>query len=209
MVEQNVNEELAELVGIMFGDGCLSVAAKKHLIYISGHKVDDLQYHTITTKSLFKNVFNKEVFISFRKDENALFIRFSDKLIFDRFTSLGLPVGRKYGALKLPAFCEETQLFFAFLRGLFDTDGCVVLSKQHRQDPYYPRLEITSKSESFMKEILTKLRKLDFYGSVSDKGGSYRLELPGHINLDLWVKQIGFHNPKHGNKAEKIKSKTL
>ncbi|MBR9699445.1 hypothetical protein GOV09_03260, partial [Candidatus Woesearchaeota archaeon] len=94
-------------------------------------------------------------------------------------------------------------------RGLFDTDGCVVLSRQHRENPYYPRLEIASKSRTFLVGIIQRLRGLGFYGSVSRKAIHFRLEIPGFTNLDLWMKLIGMNNPKHLVKVQNIYSKRL
>jgi len=197
------DENLAELTGIMFGDGCLSQTGGKYIVYISGHKIDDFEYHSKITKILFKRLFNKNIIIKFRNSENTLFIRFSDKEIFYRFKFIGMPVGRKYQNLTLPSMCEREMLFAAFMRGLFDTDGCIIFSKQHKEISYYPRIEISSESKSFLLEILERLRRKGFYGSVSNKGRGYRLELPGFKNLDSWLKMIGSHNPKHIMKIHK------
>lgn len=205
-MEKVKNKELAELLGIMIGDGCLSRSGGKYLIYISGHKIDDLKYHQSITKHLFKKVFNKIVDIKFKSKEETLFIRFSDKSIFQKFKSFGIPVGKKYLDLNIPTLVKEEKLFVHFLRGLFDTDGCIVLSKQHREIPYYPRIEITSKTEIFLIRILKRLRKFNFYGSVSNKGGGYRLEIPGFKNLDLWLNIVGSSNPKHKKKFMYIKN---
>ena len=197
-----LTNELAELLGIMYGDGCLSTAGNSYLVYLSGHKYDYFEYHTKITKKLFFEVFNKEVKIGLRKDENTLFIRFSDKTIFNVFNRLGLMIGFKRDLLRLPIKLNSADLRFAFIRGLADTDGCIIFSKQHRRQHYYPRIEITNKSEKFLKEILHFLKLHEFYGSVSNKGVGYRLEVPGFKNLHRWLKFIGFNNPKHIKKIE-------
>jgi intein/homing endonuclease len=204
-----LNQKLAELVGIMFGDGCLSRSGGKYIVYISGHKFDDFEYHSKTTKKLFKSLFNKEIRIGFRKDENTLFIRFSDKSIFEKFHSFGLPIGLKYSNLDIPKEFLSDSLFFSFIRGLFDTDGCLVFSKQHKHIPYYPRIEISSKSQTFLLKIFETLKEYGFYGSVSKKGNHFRLEIPGFKNFSLWLDLIGSNNPKHVNKFKKVNPKSL
>lgn len=191
-----MNEKLAELLGLMAGDGCLSRYARCRMIYICGHKTDDIEYHNTVTKVLFREIFNKEIKIEEKKKQHAIFIRFSDKKIFNELSKF-LPVGRKYESLKVPAeIMSSKNNFFAFVRGLADTDGCIVFSKQHRTYGYYPRIEITSKSKPFLLTILSKLKSCDFYGSVSHKGKeNYRLELPGTKNLERWLNNIGFNNP--------------
>jgi len=198
-----ITNELAELTGIMYGDGCLSTSGSKYLIYISGHKSDDLEYHKNITKNLFLKVFNKEVKIEFRKKENTLFIRFSNKTIFNFFSELEMPIGKKHNKLKLPVQIKNSDtLILSFIRGLADTDGSIIFSKQHRKKHYYPRIEITNKSEKFLIEILSFLKKKGFYGSVSNKGNGYRLEIPGFENLYRWLELINFSNFKHLSKIE-------
>ena len=48
-----MTNELAELAGIMCGDGCPSSCNGAYVIYISGHKIDDREYHEVTIKNLF------------------------------------------------------------------------------------------------------------------------------------------------------------
>ena len=198
-----ITKEFAELIGIMYGDGCLSSYKKKYIIYICGHKQDDRDYHEKTTKRLFLHIFGKEVRIQERKKENALFIRFSDKKIFSILNSIGIPIGKKYDYLKVPnCIVNNSNFAVCFVRGLADTDGSIIFSKQHRDTHYYPRIEIASKSKTFLEEVLLILTSNGFYGSVSKKGIHYRLEIPGFKNLQRWLNLIGFNNPKHINKIE-------
>ena len=198
-----MTKELAELTGIMCGDGCLSSKSQKYVVYISGHKYLDFDYHNKCTRALFLRVFGKNIKINHRSDENTLFIRFSDEKVFNVLNSVGLPIGKKYDNLKVPTWINKNPDFaVSFVRGLTDTDGCVVFSKQHRSIGYYPRIEIASKSISFLEEVFSILVSNGFYGSVSKKGPHYRLEIPGFKNLDRWLKLIGFNNPKHIRKIE-------
>ena len=158
-MELRLNEDFAEFLGIMFGDGCLSRTAGKYIVYICGHKEDEYDYHLNTSVQMFKNLFDKEVKIGFKKNENALFIRFSDKKLFLKLKEHGVPVGRKYDSLKIPNHIKESQtLSKRFIRGFFDTDGTIIFSKQHREKPYYPRLELPSKSRTILEELLNILR---------------------------------------------------
>src|SRR3989344_6460424 len=132
-----MTKEFAELIGIMYGDGCLSSRHNKNVVYISGHKHLDFDYHNKTTRNLFLNVCGKNTTIKERKDENTLFIKFSDKSIFDNFRTIGMPVGKKENKLSIPSKIKDNPyLTCYFLRGLADTDGCVVFSKQHKKYRY-------------------------------------------------------------------------
>ena len=197
------NSSLAELYGIMAGDGCLSNtgagfnSGKKYWIYICGHKVDDRSHYDYI-KSLFKEVFNKETNIGERKKENAIFIRFSDKKIFHDFVNLGFPVGKKYSKLGIPSWITENNInLVPFLRGLFDTDGSFVLSKQHKEKPYYPRIEVCTKSEYLAKQTKEALDKLGIGCSLNKKLAYFRLEVAGRSSCDKWMNIIGTKNKKH------------
>ncbi len=121
-----------------------------------------------------------------------------------------IPVGIKYEKIKVSKFVENRKLFCRFISGLFATDGCIVFSKQHRAVPYYPRIELSSKSKNFLLDMLCRLKELGFNGSVSHKGSNnYRLELAGFKNFQKWHEEIGFSNIKHYNKAEKALTKSI
>ena len=199
-----MNEKFAELLEIMFGDGCLSKYSNCYIVYISGHKADDLDYHSTTICGLFKDVFNKKTHVNIRNDEQTLITRFSDKEIFAKISSY-MPIGKKYDKLKVPSeILNDRKYFFAFMRGFVDTDGTIIFSKQHKNHPYYPRIEIASISKSLLCTLLSELEKYGFYGSVSRKTEkSCRLEMPGQKNLRKWFELIGFNNSKN---IRKIKS---
>ncbi len=185
---------------MMCGDGCLSKSKTqvKYYIYCSGNSLKDTDYFERYVPGLFYKVFGKIISSHKRKDENTIFIKFSDKVIFEKFQKLELPVGKKYSLLKIPSFASKTagrQL--AFIRGLFDTDGCVILSKQHRKKPYYPRIEIKSKSHAFLNESLRLLKSHGFTGSISRNGENYRMEIAGFKNLKLWRSLVSSSNKRN------------
>ena len=110
-----VNKEVAELMGIMLGDGCLSRSCNSYTVYIYGHKYDDFQYHNNITKKLFLKLFNKKVSIGFKKNENTLYIRFRDKEIFNTLNFLGVPIGNKYSRLKIPEILVKMSYYLYLL----------------------------------------------------------------------------------------------
>ena len=198
-----LNKKYAELLGIMAGDGCLSKTARnKCYVYISSNSETDVE-HMIYVQSLFKDLFNRETTLHKRKDENTIVLKFIDKKIFYEL-SKHCPIGKKYDKLQIPDSIKGSKTFMTwFIRGLFDTDGNVTLSKQHRTVHYYPRIEIRGITKQFLTDVLNYLRNLGFYGSLS-KGycNSYRLEVPGFKNLVRWCNMIGSSNPKQIRKIK-------
>jgi len=197
-----MNELLAEYLGIITGDGCLSLSTpsakgtgNKYYIFICGHSIDDLDF-LYQVKDMTKELFDKDVNIINKSKENCSFIKFSNKNIF-YYLSNYLPIGKKYYSIRIPdEILESDKLFCAFLRGYFDTDGTIVFVRTN-----YPRLEIKSKSFILLNQVISKLRKLGFYGSVSKCAECFRLELAGHKNLKRWLNLIGFRNKKHLKKV--------
>lgn len=207
-----MNVELAELLGMMCGDGCLSKTAKgKHFVYCSGNRLKDKDYFGKYVPGLFHEVFGKIVVAHEREKPKVIYIKFSDKAIFSFLHELELPIGSKYELLKIPQKVLEKQEYKrAFIRGLFDTDGCVVFSKQHRKIPYYPRIEITSKSQLFLRSVFDILLQDGFFGSLSNKGKIYsRLEIPGFKNIVLWRSLINSSNERNISKLEQANKSYL
>ena len=207
-----MDENYTEFLGIMYGDGCLSSTHppssrwRSYIVYVSSCFSTDLE-HLNHISYLFSEIFNKDTKIRKRNDSDVAVISFNDKKIFDEIESIGFPVGKKYGSMKVPERIKKNpKLFSSFIRGVFDTDGCVVVSRQHRKERYYPRIEITSKSRSFLEEMFGFLISNGFYGSISDKSGCWRLEIPGFKNTRRWIKLIGSSNPKHINKLKRFRN---
>jgi hypothetical protein len=205
---------MAEFCGIMAGDGCLSNTGKginsgnKYWIYICGHRFDDKE-HYFYIKKIIKQLFKKEVSIKERVKENVNVIRFSDKKIFNIIKSLGIPIGEKYEKLHMPYWITKNKdNTILFLRGLFDTDGSFVLSKQHKIIPYYPRIEISTKSKRLAKQVKENLNKIKIGCSLNKKRQYFRLEVAGKERCKLWMDIIGTKNKKHFIKYKNsIKSK--
>ncbi|RLG69485.1 MAG: hypothetical protein DRO07_02275 [Candidatus Iainarchaeum archaeon] len=71
---------------------------------------------------------------------------------------IGFPIGRKKNKLRVPSFIfKNKELSKAYIRGLFDTDGSIF--RHHR---FSAKIEITSHSQKFRKDIIRLLIRLGF-----------------------------------------------
>lgn len=196
-----MNQEFAELLGIMAGDGCLSRSSTYTVVYISGHKEDDKEYHIQFLVPLFKKLFDKEVKACERRDENTRFIRTYDPVIFDSVSKY-FPVGEKSDLLSIPIEIQQNSSFMnAFVRGLFDTDGCVFLDRRSIYSRPYPRIVLEIISQKLFKQVSSYL-ETQFKISAktrlrSGKSPVYVIELYGFSQLRKWLSTIGFSNRKH------------
>lgn len=216
VLPSEVTEDLAYLCGILAGDGYLAPEEdKKHKynLICCGHPVDEKEFYIQIICPLFYKLFNINPKLKSCSD-GTIRIHFGSKAIHSLLTQvIGLPKGKKYLSLKIPdVFLSDKKFTISFIRGVFDTDGCISFKKRGRDYPYYPVICLSQKSRKFVEEISEVLKSLGFRFSkpyhykVKDerfkKGYSIinRIELLGEYNLSLWMQTIGFFSPKHLSK---------
>ncbi len=203
--------EIAEMCGIVAGDGHLSryISKKRtsYMLVIAGHKQDDKEYFQIL-KELFQKSEVKLVDYEAKWGELRSYSKHT--LIF--FEGLGIPVGRKSDIVRMPEWIKnDIILSCAFLRGVADTDFSLVF-KSRKIKQSYPRITADLKSKNMVDDICNTLSKIgiNFAGPYLRNRKrndspciTYELDINGHKNFELWMKHIGFRNPKH---LKKIKS---
>lgn len=192
-----LNKDLAELCGIIIGDGNLHKIS--NLITIVG-SLDDKSYYENRVIPLFETIFNKKPFIKRRKDRNSYYLMIEVKNIMDfLIQKIGMARGPKLDA-KIPKFIFDNKTFMiSFLRGLFDTDGNLNFSKQNKKRAYYPRVRLCGKSYPMIEQIQVLLDELGFrYCNWKDKRSNLLwYELSGKAMLEKWMRIINPRNPIH------------
>jgi intein/homing endonuclease len=194
----NINQEIAELIGAILGDG--HIHKKNNLITITG-SIEDLEYYQNRIKKLFVNLFNKEPTIRRRNDRNAYYLMIYSKEIVDFLTkNIGLNRGAKDNAKVPEIILSQTKLIPHFLRGLFDTDGCIKFSKQTSNKNYYPRVQIALKKSPIAYQLKSLFDGLDFnYGMWEENrfNGIVFYQISGNKNIERWFKEISPKNQVH------------
>jgi len=187
------------------GDGCLSYfqayvnGGPKYFVHIAGDSRNDFKFFTHII-SLIHKLFGLNVRMRKRTNFNGIEIGFSSKSLFALLRNLGFPVGKKRH-ITIPGAFLQNHLWPHVVRGIFDTDGCLVFSKQHRNLAYYPRIEITNSSLELIKQLHNLLLGSEFNCSYRWAGKqSWKLEVAGAQNLEKWIRKIGFNNPRHVQK---------
>ena len=148
-----INKDIAYLLGFLCGDGCLGKpqprkrggARFKISICFSGSERGRAQAQHIC--AIFKKFFHYEprVFNKKRKGrKDWLEVEINSAVIYFYFCNLGLPIGRKYGKLRVPSVVFTEILFKKFLRGLIDSDGYI------RKDG---RVMIVQKDINFLDQV--------------------------------------------------------
>ena len=208
----NLTTELAEICGIIAGDGHLSryISPQRthYKVSVFGHKKDDQEYF-LEIKDLFENELGKRPILKNRI--SCIELRLNSKEILHKLERIGISVGNKSGSVHIPKIIQKQHpLSLSFLRGLADTDFSIILKKR-KTKPAYPRITADMKSKGLIYDVCNVLKKvgITYYGPYQRKrlrNGShyttYQIDINGNQNLDLWIKHIGFRNPKHKNKIE-------
>ena len=212
-----ITNELAYLTGILAGDGNIHIRNKrKYAIKCVGHPQDEQDFYYDIIGPIFNKLFGIILKLKYHDKSTTFGFVLNSKEIVNFFIDIGLPSGRKDN-IRIPRKLKVSErLIINFIRGIFDTDGCITFKKRYRKEPYYPVIIFSSKSKKITKEIACYLKRFKFkiveiYDyKVKDKrikrGYTIinRIELNGRKNLELWMKTIGFWSPKHLEKIKKI-----
>jgi stage V sporulation protein R len=185
---QEMTLELAELLGILIGDGSIGVKGQKNNIYVS-IGLDQSSY-VGHVKKLFDVVFGVKSTIY--KKSSGYIVNLCSKAAVEYLDFIGLKKGSTYKNKKIPSIIKESSNEYraAFLKGLFDTDGYAyeVLGFSGYN------LELVSGVQMMLLEmgIQSVWNKEKNGSSQGEQKYIHVLEIFGKPNLDKYKKFIGF-----------------
>ena len=195
------NPNLAELVGILLGDGCINDSYQNRIqITLNSNEVDYGRYIC----KLFNKLFNTMPALKFRKSENAIDIQvFSKDLVRFLIDKVDLVLSPKWGRAKVPRTYLTRNLRKYVLRGYFDTDGSVVITNNNGIP--YPRLEMKICPSPMRDTLIEILKRGGFrFGAYNIENNRTRIQMNGKNQAIKWLSNIGFSNPLHSQKYDKI-----
>jgi len=210
-----IDGDMAELLGIHIGDGCISRNPRYSEYYLGGDITEEKEYHDKWVSVLF----NRKVMIplygkNIRYKEHPKvgiygFHIFDDKIV-NFFNKLGIKSGTKINIEIPKQIMERTQLSKRFLRGLFDTDGTIYFDKNRTaKNPInnVPVIKLGTVSKILAYQVLAMLSKLGLnprmkkpYQGKRDKNKVYTVLIYRRADIDFFIRKIGFKNPKHYTK---------
>lgn len=123
----NKSKELAEIMGIILGDGNIWIRRPYYYLSIVGNEKKDEDYLLNYVMPLVLKVTGKKMNIKRHKTNNELFIYLGSKDLVYSLIKYGLKSGDKIkNNVGIPNWIYEKKEYVrACIRGLFDTDGCV------------------------------------------------------------------------------------
>ncbi len=208
--EYILNNDMAELIGVIIGDGCIcknskNIKSKSYKIFISGNPIEDKIYKEEYLPKLVKKCLNKKCRPRLAQN-GALIIAFENEAFRLFLKNLGIKE-RKARNVKIPKpILKDRALLARCIRGIADTDFTLIFTKKHTNKNCYPRISAQFASFRLVKDLEKTLRRMDFtlntrYNmKIKDPRGyswiTNQINLEGPNNLKRWLNLIGFSNQR-------------
>lgn len=207
-----ITDELAEVLGVLLGDGCVSRSLVGRNFYyqvaFTGNASEFRYYETIVKPTLESN-FGVEGRLFMRSDNTTRYHIAGERLARELF-NLGIPLGKKHDACIPPAVLKA-GLVVPFIRGFYHAEGSIY----HRYSKIYNRMkkvydnlfviQIRTKLPTLMRQLYVELRKLGIAtNKLIAKDGVYTIRITRQSMIQkffdiirprykLWPRQ--FFNP--------------
>lgn len=186
----NASNELAEFFGIMMGDGGMT----KYQITVSLH-YKERQYGEYVAH-LMEKLFGVHPTIRRMKNVHT-YVLFRVELV-KYLNGLGLKVGNKIRQnLDFPVWIKENKKYLAeCLRGLFDTDGCLIRHSYVSNGKIYryKKIDITSKS---LPLLISMHNALTDFGIKNRISRHYSIRIEAVDAVERFFEIIRSSNSKH------------
>jgi len=205
--EPKESEQLAELFGIILGDGHIHKHVKENArcysIQVTGDSRNDFDYLSNYTSSLIKNIFKERPKLKKVPNVNAIFIILYGKSIVEFIIRKGIKAGnKKINNQDIPNWITKNDKYLkACIRGLIDTDGSVhLISKENKN----LRICFTSYIPPLINQVREALTKFNLHPSKIIKEN--QIFLSRKEDIILYKKIIGFSNSKHLNRIRNFEN---
>ncbi len=176
-----LSNELAELIGILLGDGQITPTQVKVTLGIK-------EGYSRFVSELIKNIFKIQPKIIIRLGKYHE-IYFGSTLIVKWLLQMGLSHNKALAQVCIPEILISKPQYHNYLiRGLIDTDGSIYQIKSGIQ------ISFTNKSAPLLKNLQYMLRLQGFSPSKISVNKVY---LTKKKDIIAYVSKIGFNNPKH------------
>jgi len=177
------SSNFAELMGIILGDGSLTPVSRTERLSIALNSRDRDQIRFV--KKLIENVIGQEPKTYITRKEHCVHIFIYRNLISK---SIGLPLGNKIrNNVGIPNWIKENSKYLRYcIRGLFETDGCLVAQPSN----YTMTLDFTNRCTRLLDDMNEGLTKLGYH---PQKHSDY-VRLSKKLEVKDFVRKINYRN---------------
>lgn len=198
---------LAELIGIIFGDGGIN---NNWQLVISLNANSDLSF-SLYVSNLIISLFDIVPHIRKRPGENTLAVVSSSTNLLDFLVSKGAVRGNKIAqSINIPLWIQNNSSYEKyFVRGLVDTDGCLFIHKHMIKRVEYKNIGFcfTSFSPLLTASVAHILHKNDITPHITDS--NHRIYLYKQNDVLKYLHTFGSSNPRILNKYQEWANKTV
>ena len=184
---------LAELVGIMLGDGHVS----NHQVLVYVNSETDAGYE-LFVRNMISELFGIKPTISLCTDCKVQIVRTSSVDLVKYLNSIGLARGNKVEKqVGVPHWVfNEPEWMKSCLRGLWDTDGCIYQDKHTINDKksINPGMTFANRSLPLLSFVQKALLEL---GYTPRRSNRFSVFLRREKEIHRYFREIGTNNPKH------------
>ena len=203
------NEMLAELVGIILGDGNIHIFPMNGLysLRIAGNSVKDGEYLINYVSKLCMNLFSIKPRVYKQPKANCIYLIIQSRMLIDFLLSIGLKEGNKIKSqVTIPDWIKENDSYLRVcVRGLTDTDGCV-----YEMLPHWPglfQLNFENRNFTLLRDTREALIKLGYHpskicGKRTINGTKFYISRREEIKK--FYKEIGSSNDRNIKQFNKV-----
>jgi intein/homing endonuclease len=215
-----IDEDLAEIIGIHIGDGCISQNKRYSEYYLGGDLTEEKEYHDkwvtpLFNKKIMMPLFKKKVkYKEHPKVGIYGFHIFNEKLV-SFFKKLNMPSGSKKNIQIPKQIIINKELAKRFLRGLFDTDGSIYFHKNlSTRNPIHnrPVIKLGTVSEILICQVFDLLKNLGLhprlkkpYKGKRDLNHIHTVLIYRKKDIEYFIEHVRFKNSKHITKWQLFK----
>jgi hypothetical protein len=189
---------LAEFLGVLLGDGCISRFVSegkvKFEVAFTGNP-SEFHYYRDFLKPLIEGLFPLKGQLRIR-DDNTVRLHFRSKRLAIYFLSLGLPLGRKKDA-SIPSCIRGRELTVAFIRGFYHAEGSIYFrySKQYayhaRRYDYLKVVQFRCKLKTLMRQLYAAIKGLNIIPTrLSAKDGVYTFRITDQVQIRTFLQLV-------------------
>ncbi len=195
MLAKNYSTEVAEVMGIMLGDGNIWERKGFYYVRVCGHSTEDRKYLINHVKPLIKKIFNINMQTYKHKTNNELYLTKGSKDFVFTLKNYGLESGDKIKNNKgIPEWVFSSEDYLkACIRGLIDTDGSVTAITNRN----YTYIWFTNKNAALRDDFEKAMRILGYKIAKWNLSGTPETYIGNKKGIRKFYKEIGFNNPKH------------
>jgi hypothetical protein len=209
---RSLTRKLAEDIGWFIGDGCMGIynkdGNKTYYIKIAGNPTEEKLFYDNVIVPTKRKLYGINLEATDIGDGSYGVRIYSKPLVLFYNETIGIPLSPKKN-ITIPDLVKNSKntIVLSCVRGIFDTDGTLTFKRKRKSIHHFPLIQIESISKALISDLQKILRQIGFKPFVEfdmerpTKLGymrvTHRLSIYGKRNLDKWVHEIGFKNPKH------------